>query len=61
MPMKFAVQEGFVRDVSPGCDCWSVVQSASAIVFPLTFAPVLDRVSALTPTPLLLSSQVDLL
>ena len=46
---------------SPGCDCWSVVQSASAIVFTLTFAPVLHRVSALTPTPLLLSSLVDML
>ena len=30
--------------LSPGCDCWSVVQSASAIVFTLTFAPVLDSV-----------------
>ena len=47
--------------ISPGCDCWSVVQSASAIVFTLTFAPVLHRVSALTPTPLLLSSLVDVL
>ena len=46
---------------SPGCDCWSVVQSASAIVFTLTFAPVLHRVSALTPTPLLLSSLADML
>jgi hypothetical protein len=27
--------------LSPGCDCWSVVQNASvAIVFTLTFAPV---------------------
>ena len=39
-----------------GCDCWSVVQNASeAIVFTLTFDPVLYSVSALTPTPLLLS------
>ena len=29
----------------PGCDCWSVVQHASvAIVFTLTFAPVLHSV-----------------
>ena len=34
----------------PGCDCWSVVQNAS-----VAFAPVIHRVSALTPTPLLLS------
>ena len=46
--------------LSPGCDCWSVEQSASAIVFTLTFAPVLHSVSGLTPTPLLLSSLVDL-
>ena len=46
----------------PGCDCWSVVQNAFvAIVFALTYAPVLHRVSALTPTPLLLSSLVDML
>ena len=46
----------------PGCECWSVVQNASvAIVFTLTFAPVLHRVSALTPNPLLLFSLVDLL
>ena len=46
----------------PGCDCWSVVQNAFvAIVFTLTFAPVIHRVSALTPTPLLLSSLVDML
>ena len=46
----------------PGCECWSVVQNASvAIVFTLTFAPVLHRVSALTPIPLLLSSLVDML
>ena len=31
--------------LSPGCDCWSVVQNASvAIVFTLTFAPVLQSV-----------------
>ena len=48
--------------LSPECDCWSVVQNASvAIVFTLTFAPVPQRVSALTPTPLLLSSLVDML
>ena len=35
----------------PGCDCWSVVQNVFvAIVFTLTFAPVPQRVSALTPT-----------
>ena len=45
--------------LSPGCDCWSVVQGASAIVFTLTFAPVLHNVSGLTPTPLLLSSLVE--
>ena len=48
--------------LSLGCDCWSVVQNASVgIVFILTFAPVPQRVSALTPTPLLLSSLVDML
>ena len=48
--------------LSPGCECGSVVQNVSvAIVFTLTFAPVLHRVSALTPTPLLLSSLVDML
>ena len=30
--------------ISPGCDCWSVGQSASAIVFTLTLAPVLHSV-----------------
>ena len=30
--------------LSPGCDCWSVGQSASAIVFTLTLAPVLHSV-----------------
>ena len=48
--------------LSPECECWSVVQNTSvAIVFTLTFAPVLHSVSALTPTPLLLSSLVDML
>ena len=48
--------------LSPGCECGSVVQNVSvAIVFTLTFAPVPQRVSALTPTPLLLSSLVDML
>ena len=40
----------------PGCECWSVVQNAS-----VAFAPVIHRVSALTPTQLLLTSLVDLL
>ena len=40
----------------PGCDCWSVVQNASVV-----FVPAIHRVSALTPTPLLLSSLVDML
>ena len=40
----------------PGCDCWSVAQNAS-----VAFAPVPQRVSALTSTPLLLSSLVDML
>ena len=32
--------------LSPECECWSVVQNASvAIVFTLTFAPVLHSVS----------------
>ena len=44
----------------PECDCWSV-NAFVAIVFTLTFAPVPQRVSALTPTPLLLSSLVDML
>ena len=40
----------------PGCDCWSVVQNAS-----VAFSPVTHTLSALTPTPLLLSSLVDML
>ena len=48
--------------LSSGCECWSVVQNASvAIVFTLKISPILHRVSALTPTPLLLSSLVDML
>ena len=51
----------YLLDMSRGsllhqCDCWSIVQNAS-----VEFAPVIHRVTALTPTPLLLSSLVDML
>ena len=40
----------------PGWDCWSVVENAS-----VASVLVLHRMSALTPTPLLLSALVDML
>ena len=56
-PWSFVLSTGHVQgSLLPGCDCWSVVQSAS-----VAFDPVIHRVSTLTPTPLLLSSLVDIL